>query len=292
MPSADAFTGSDELPPFRVAEHRLLGGAPPVLQDPTDHWTPGRTIVPRFLLFHYTVIDFDATRRAFKNRAVAASAHLVVARDGRVAQMVAFDRRAWHAGESRWGDLTDLNSHAIGIEMENHGYLERRGGGQLQSVNGDKVKDEDAVEARHRHPRWPARWWQAYTPAQIEVAQALARALANAYPIEDVLGHDDVAPERKADPGPAFPLDLVQAAAFGREDPAGPAGGRAIRIVSVPWLNMRRGPGAGFALEGPPLAAGTRVQTLSASGAWSLVRPLGALTRVAWVHGSYLRPPP
>lgn len=96
------------------------------------------------------------------------SAHLLIRRDGGMVQFVPFTRRAWHAGESRFGDLTRCNDFSIGIELE-----------------GTDT--------------------QPYTAVQYEqLAQVLA-ALKQRYPsLRDVRGHSAIAPGRKTDPGPAF----------------------------------------------------------------------------------------
>jgi N-acetylmuramoyl-L-alanine amidase len=108
------------------------------------------------------------------------SAHYLVGRDGSVWQLVDESARAWHAGESRWGSLTDLNSASIGIELDNSGD-EPFAEAQIQALLGLL----DDVTARHRIPR------------------------------RNVLGHGDVAPWRKADPGALFPWDRLARHGFG-----------------------------------------------------------------------------
>jgi len=95
------------------------------------------------------------------------SAHFVIRRDGTLVQFVPCSRRAWHAGESSWRDRVRCNDFSIGIELEG--------------------TDEAA-----------------YEPAQYTVLARLARALRARYPIGDIVGHSDVAPGRKTDPGSAF----------------------------------------------------------------------------------------
>jgi AmpD protein len=122
----------------------------------------------------------DGVERLFTNRLDAqahpyfaqvaplrVSAHLFVRRDGRVLQFVPCDRRAWHAGVSQWRGRERCNDFSVGIELE--GTDER-----------------------------------AYTRAQYGALAKLLKALRRRYPIEDVVGHSDVAPGRKTDPGPAF----------------------------------------------------------------------------------------
>ena len=122
----------------------------------------------------------DAIARLFTNRldahahpsfaAIAGlrvSAHFLIRRDGRLVQFVACTQRAWHAGESSWRDKSRCNDFSIGIELE-------------------------GTDTRP------------YTAAQYRALGRLARALMRRYPIADIVGHSDVAPGRKTDPGPAF----------------------------------------------------------------------------------------
>lgn len=98
------------------------------------------------------------------------SAHFLVRRDGGLVQFVSCHDRAWHAGQSRLGDRERCNDFSIGIELEGCDTLP-------------------------------------FEPAQYAVATALARAVCDAYPISAVVGHSDIAPGRKTDPGPCFDWD-------------------------------------------------------------------------------------
>ena len=95
------------------------------------------------------------------------SAHFFVRRDGRVIQFVSADDRAWHAGVSSWRGHERCNDFSIGIELE-------------------------GTDARP------------YTAAQYRALARLIGALRDRYPITDVVGHSDIAPGRKTDPGPSF----------------------------------------------------------------------------------------
>ena len=95
------------------------------------------------------------------------SAHFLVRRDGALTQFVACSERAWHAGQSTWRGRERCNDFSVGIELE----------------GCDDVP---------------------YAGAQYAILARLVRALGRRYPIEDVVGHSDIAPGRKTDPGPAF----------------------------------------------------------------------------------------
>jgi AmpD protein len=95
------------------------------------------------------------------------SAHFLIRRDGETIQFVPCAKRAWHAGASNWCGRSRCNDFSIGIELEGC--------------------DEVPFEA-----------------AQYDALAALARALRGRYPIADIVGHSDIAPGRKSDPGPHF----------------------------------------------------------------------------------------
>lgn len=179
------------------------------------------TILPRLLVFHYTACSFDVASSVFMSTTGdnRVSAHLLVDVNGAITQFVPFTVRAWHAGESQWGELTDINTHSIGIEVVNYGYLLKSATGQYRLGNGKPLpfSPDDAVEVRHKNPAMPWTYWQAYTPEQIETCQALADLLVANYHLTDIVGHDDIAPKRKCDPGPAFPLLSIRGRALGRE---------------------------------------------------------------------------
>ncbi len=95
------------------------------------------------------------------------SAHFFIRRNGELIQFVSCLRRAWHAGASRWRGRVNCNDFSVGIELEGTDDLP-------------------------------------FQEAQYQVLAALASSLCESYPILDMVGHSDVAPERKTDPGPHF----------------------------------------------------------------------------------------
>lgn len=99
--------------------------------------------------------------------ALRVSSHLFIRRDGGVVQFVSFDRRAWHAGVSSWRGRERCNDFAIGIELE-----------------GSDT--------------------QPFTEDQYASLLASLREIRERYPVIDVVGHSDIAPGRKTDPGPCF----------------------------------------------------------------------------------------
>jgi N-acetylmuramoyl-L-alanine amidase len=284
---------------MKIRNHRLArddGSALAYLASPHA----GAGILPRFLVLHYTAGSSAAgTVSWFCSPASHVSAHLVIARDGTITQMVPFNREAWHAGQSRWGSLSGLNRHSIGIELDNAGCLIRSGGKWVSPLTRRSYPDSDVTVAAHKNdpPGTPPCGWHAYTPEQIEATLECGMALVNHYGLADVLGHDDIAPGRKRDPGPDFPLDSVRARLLGRGDD------HPERYRTTARLYVRSGAGPDFAaLPGTPLPPGTEVEVLSKHGLWWQVDVVGEVNGVmdivGWSHSKYLEtlplpnPPP
>jgi N-acetylmuramoyl-L-alanine amidase len=137
------------------------------------------------ILLHYTGMPNaeDAVAKLCA-RGTEVSAHYVVMEDGYVIQCVAEARRAWHAGAAMWEGESDINSRSIGIEIANPGH--DRG-----------------------YPDFPRR--------QIAAVTALCRSIFTRHriPAWRVLGHSDVAPARKQDPGEKFPWRLLSESGIG-----------------------------------------------------------------------------
>lgn len=199
---------------YSVQNHRLFRDGNPVNFVQTANM--GGNVTPRFLIMHYTAGTTAAGAiNWFQNPEASASAHLVIDRDGSVTQMVPFNRVAWHAGRSTWVGLTGLNAFSIGIELVNAGKLAQNGAGQWVNWANNVIPAADVVVLTHKNETSPA-GWQLFTQVQIDVAVEIGVALRGRYGFEDVVGHDDVSPTRKVDPGPAFPMISFESRVMGR----------------------------------------------------------------------------
>ncbi|HEX8362627.1 MAG TPA: N-acetylmuramoyl-L-alanine amidase [Longimicrobium sp.] len=273
---------------MKIVNHRLVrdDGTPyPFVKTPNM----GGRVEHRYLVIHYTAggsakesIDFLATKAA------GASAHIVIGRDGAITQMVPFDRVAWHAGASRWEGVKGLNSHSLGIELDNAGKLKKTGG-KWRAWYGGVIPDDEVLEAVHKNEMEEGivRGWQEYTPKLIAAALQLSALLVRHYGLKDVIGHDDIAPGRKDDPGPAFPMESFRSRAMGRQDDQSP------EFEVTAELNIRQGPGSQHPLiAGGPLPTGTRVEVLEERGSWRRVDVLGTVNGVmdlqGWVSSRFL----
>lgn len=158
-----------------------------VSADP-DHYRVTKTFFPsvgqnfrqRYIILHYTALDEDRSVRVLTEQSV--SSHYLVndSNDKEIYQLVDENKRAYHSGISYWRKIENLNDTSIGIEIVNPGYTINSSGGKTF----------------YPYPEW-----------QFKKVAALVKDIANRYQIlpENILGHSDVAPTRKQDPGPLFP---------------------------------------------------------------------------------------
>lgn len=216
------------------------------------------------------------------------SAHVVIDRDGSIIQCVPFTKIAWHAGKSRWRDLIGLNRHSLGIEMANWGSLKSAGDGW--ATPGGRRIDQPFV-GRHRNGnpggQPGAIGWEPYSDAQFDSAAALVRALMTSYQVNEIVGHDDIAPTRKWDPGPAFDMLRFRTACLGgRED----NGDNLVKVAAAGGLHLRSGPAISFASL-QLLAKGTLLEPMGSEGRWIEVNVRGAggaATATGWVHSGFV----
>jgi len=178
---------------------------------------------PKYIVVDYTAGSARGTIAVWSQSEISGSAHLLVARDGSVTQFVPFDYRAWHAGRSQWGALSGLNSYSIGISLENWGQLTARDAGWT-TYSGALVSDSEIAVLRHKFGSEDT-GWQTFTDAQVATVVAVVAAIRGSTPgIVDIIGQDDISPGRKLGPGPAFPMEDIREATFGRRlalDPPG-----------------------------------------------------------------------
>lgn len=171
----------------------------------------GGEITPTLLLIHFTAGGHASGSIEWLTRQDDSflSAHLVVSRAGEITQLVPFNRRASHAGVSEWKGQKWCNNFSIGIEIANWGLLKGKADAlNFLAWNGKSlVPSSQVVEATHKYGK-PSGYWETFPKAQYEAVVIVSRMLFEAYPsLVDIAGHDDVAPGRKIDPGPAWPMD-------------------------------------------------------------------------------------
>lgn len=161
------------------------------------------------IVLHYT--GTPTTEAAVKwlcSEESEVSSHYFVFEDGRIAQMVDEDRRAWHAGQSCWSGEHDTNSRSIGIEIANKGHLD--------------LQEPDSPN--QQLPDFPS--------TQIDAVISLCTDITERHqiPTRNLVAHSDVAPGRKQDPGERFPWHILATAGLGHfvpPEPITPGGVRA-----------------------------------------------------------------
>lgn len=200
---------------------------------------------PTYIIIHYTGAATASSAISWMlDPKAKVSAELHLDREGKPYQLVPFNITAWHAGVSEWKGIVGLNSHSIGIECQNTGNQE-------------------------------------YTKAQLDALVDICKAIVAVYPIKEILGHSDIAPGRKIDPGRQFPMAWLREQVFGdkkdgvvKED---------IQTTASD-LNLRKGEGTSFDKIGV-IPKGAKVSVQSANGSWSKV-VYGGLT--GYVSNQYL----
>ena len=243
---------------------------------------------PDSIIIHYTAgSSAESSVRTLCNPRYKASAHLVVGRDGSVTQLVPFDTIAWHAGKSSYAERHGFNKYSVGIEIDNAGRL-TPSGGRYSAWFGRKYDPDDVVEAVHRNESKTS-YWHAFSEEQIDTVHEICEALIETYPIEMILGHEEISPRRKSDPGPAFPLDNMRehllAADRSQEEPdEALADSITNGLVTASKLNIREAASRHADTVAPPLERGTRVDILSESDGWYEVE---TRTR-GWVKMDYI----
>ncbi|MEM8555414.1 MAG: N-acetylmuramoyl-L-alanine amidase [Pseudomonadota bacterium] len=171
------------------------------------------------VVLHYTAMDTaEAALDRLCDPKHEVSAHYLISENGRLWQMVREGDRAWHAGRGSWGQVTDVNSHSIGIELANTGT--------------------------HSYPE----------PQMKALEHLLAEILARwSIPAARVIGHQDMAPDRKTDPGRRFDwrrLAILGLAVWPDCDPSPEAEGSSFEGPTDVWLDPLRA--IGFTADATP----------------------------------------
>ena len=149
---------------------------------PSKNFSEREHGIIRYLILHYTERDFETSLRLLTQGEV--SSHYLISEEGGVYQLVDEKNKAFHAGVSHWHEDEGLNETSIGIEIVNGGF-------------------------ESGFPEFPQK--------QIESVIALCQGIIQRYNIlpQHVLAHSDIAPNRKADPGPQFPWKQLAGAGVG-----------------------------------------------------------------------------
>ena len=167
----------------------------------------------QLLVIHYTEGQSSAAAVSWlTSRKSKASAHLVIGRAGDITQLVSFDVVAWHTGPSSWKGKTRLSEYSLGIELDNPGMLKQSGGKWLAGFK-KAYPESNLVKAAHKSGARTV-GWHTYTQAQLEAAIEVSALLVRTYGITEIVGHDDISPGRKWDPGPAFPMEEFRSRVF------------------------------------------------------------------------------
>ncbi|WDI37159.1 N-acetylmuramoyl-L-alanine amidase [Entomospira culicis] len=189
----------------------------------------------QYLIMHYTAVDEGRSFDLLTRPDWPASAHYLVTEYPKmrgkkpvVYGLVDEKLRAWQAGKSYWAGNTNLNSGSIGIEIVNFGYIDAPDPNDDNAIYALMLKEEriskeggiSQAELMKQKSSWlyaEDRYWFPFTAEQTTAVIALAKGIAQRHdiPPEHILGHMDIAPQRKHDPGPLFPWQELYDAGVG-----------------------------------------------------------------------------
>ncbi|PCJ96708.1 MAG: hypothetical protein COA52_00440 [Hyphomicrobiales bacterium] len=260
------------------------------------------TNTKKFIVVHYTAgTSYKSDVRVLSSAKAQVSCHLVVGPSGKITQVGDFDDVLWHAGKSKWRGLHGLNRHSIGIEVTCPGPVEYVGKDSsnrriFKTWSGHKLVEGVSpwgfVKKQHRNGG-RTKWWATFTLKQNEVLAELIPLIVDMYGVTEVVGHDDIAPTRKQDPGPSMSRSLWSLIEGRNEDgqtiessAVGSINNRAY-IVTTPDnsnLNTRDAPNGKIIGS---LPNGTPVDHIGVKDKWIKVKsPAGYK---GWVYGKYLK---
>ena len=145
-----------------------------IIETPSPNWDERGSPVSMIVLHYTGMATREAAIERLRDPAAKVSSHYLVGEDGTILRLVDEEKRAWHAGRSHWRGIEDVNSASVGIEIVNPG---------------------------HEHGYRP------FPDAQVEALLPLVAAIKERHGVGrgNVVGHSDIAPTRKRDPGELFP---------------------------------------------------------------------------------------
>lgn len=195
---------------YIFALHTLIQAELSIQHQPSQNFDQRQNkqrkiVAPNYIIIHYTAnCDKKSTLKWLKNIMHPVSAHYIIEPNGSIIQTVDPENRAWHAGESSWKDNNEMNTYSIGIELVNPGFTTIK---TDPCPNNDEPWNIDHSIQLHGSDLY----WYPFTKAQIQNLIELCQELMQRYHIksQNVLGHSDIAPYRKTDPGPLFPWKLL-----------------------------------------------------------------------------------
>ena len=289
---------------FNINDHKLTGDDVSFTPSPNSSGMFEKGY-PDTIVIHFTAgSNLASSVNVLTHPDSGVSAHFAVGRNGNIVQMLPTNQIAWHAGESHFEGRSGLNQYSIGIELDNAGQLKERSDGTYESWFGKVYEKSEVFEVRNNN-QYAIGYWHKYSDIQVARTLALCKALCEHYQISTIVGHEEIAPTRKVDPGPAFPLQKFKELASHPErngweaelketstqreahdqfqrDLTSPI--KKIANVSASTLNVRKGPGASFPTIDNGLNKGEILKVLEKQGDWAKV----SFTKVGWVNTAFI----
>ncbi len=161
---------------------------------------------PSLIVIHYTATSNTKSALDILTDPIKeVSAHFVIGRDSMIYQLVPLNKIAWHAGVSKWGNVTSINKYSIGIELVNCGKLEKKENNYYSWDN--KIVPASEVKKIFNNKTEEFEYFHKYKTSQLNQCKKLIKIICKNFNIKEILAHSDIAPDRKIDPGPLFPME-------------------------------------------------------------------------------------
>lgn len=189
-----------------IQDHRIKG----VRYVPANS-IGGPMASPKFIVVHETAgrVEKGSSVKWFASKECKTSAHFTIERDGEVVQQVPLNRKAFHAGVSKWKGISGLNSCSIGIELVGPGRMDANGKAWFgQACDPSEIEFKSTVQHGDGH-------WLPFTPQQIASLKLLCFAITEEFETcNEIVGHYEISPGRKVDPNPLLSLREIRKAAL------------------------------------------------------------------------------
>lgn len=294
---------------FRIENHKLVSDDHKIeyrtTKKKSGQFKPGNL---KYLVLHFTAgASYSSSMYALADDpGTVGSAHLTIGRNGEIGQIGDFRDILWHAGKSSWKGLTNLNSYSIGIEVDCPGevsFLKTENDinyykayfykpGSKNGLYNDK--DDVIVKAKHAITGG-GQYWVQYTPIQIDLVEKIGKLLMDVYNLKEAVGHDQIAPNRKTDPGPCCPKSVFDYLNHGSDkiSIAANISTTTVSPPSKPWMTVKGTDGRLNIRDNPngeiigTVDEGKVVANLGTNGDWMKIRNDAGV--IGWSASRYLK---
>lgn len=251
-------------------------------------------IDPKFLVIHYTAgASYEADVKTLSTSTTQASCQLVLSKDGKWANIGKLNDALWHAGKSEWKGYSMLNRYSIGIEVCCEGIVdyvrtEADGSKVYRTWFGKELNNKTTPIVDGAHPNGgPVKGWVLFTQKQVEELIEVSQLLIKHYKLQEAVGHDQIAPGRKSDPGLSMPSNVYSILNGRTDDEQVNVSTKILTVTGAGnlGLNLRAWPATTSQIL-TVMPNSTQVKYIRSNGDWQFVEVDGLQ---GWAHKDYLK---